>query len=628
MKDLYLGVHINENYFKNLMDALKICKKLSVNVIQIYLGDKRLTTLREKMRFTKNEAIEIKNYLKKYNIKLFIHAILSLNYCNDPFSMRNKWGIDNLVYDMKTGYSIGASGVVMHMGTHKTLKINITYDQCQQNFIDSIKMVLDQTKKINLLLETPVNRKNMVGGTIEGIAKLYNNIPPTYRKRVKICIDTQHIFASGYNLRNKDITIDYFTKVDNLIGIKNIGLIHLNDSEKEFNSRINRHETTQKGYIFSNGGKSSLIYILNYAKLKNLPIVLETKYIGYPNEIKELKKLYGGKTKELDLKPLILKIFNKILNFHETLGKKGNLSTKFRIDSYRKAIKSIEKYKNPIYSSNDVKNLNGIGKGMIDKINEIKETGSLKIYNNIIKNKSTNAIYQFQQIWGIGPILARQLVNKKILTIKNLKKSIKNKKIVLTNQQKIGLKYYNNLIKKIPRDEITKFTKYLINLLNKNEDFKKYGFEIHNAGSYHMGKKESGDIDLILTIDSNIKINDIQDIFIKILKDNKILLNILSKGDEKSIFIINNPIIKSDIVRQMDVAFINKKYLPWYLLYFGSSKDFSKKIRGIASKKGYKLNEKGLFNKKTGKRIDFEPLNEKDIFNFLNIDYIKPENRN
>ena len=57
-------------------------------------------------------------------MKIVIHAILSLNYCNNPYSPRFKWGLDNLIYDMNIGYQIGAIGVVIHMGTHKTEKLN------------------------------------------------------------------------------------------------------------------------------------------------------------------------------------------------------------------------------------------------------------------------------------------------------------------------------------------------------------------------------------------------------------------------------------------------------------------------------------------------------------------------
>jgi len=256
---------------------------------------------------------------------------------------------------------------------------------------------------------------------------------------------------------------------------------------------------------------------------------------------------------------------------------------------------------------------------MYNKIKEIKNTGTLKMYENIKKNtKHHNNIKEFEKIWGIGPVMAKEFINKKIYTINNLKKQIKKKKIQLTEQQLIGLKYYKNLSTKISRKEITECTKYLKKLL------KIENLEIYNGGSYRLGKKESGDIDIIITTNDD-NIEDFKEKVLKILEKEKIIKNILVKGKEKDIYVVKFP--EYNKFRQMDVAFIEKKYLPWYLLYFGSSKDFSKKIRGIASKKGYKLNEKGIFYKNTGKRIDFNPIEEKEIFEFLEIPYIKPKNR-
>jgi DNA polymerase/3'-5' exonuclease PolX len=137
-----------------------------------------------------------------------------------------------------------------------------------------------------------------------------------------------------------------------------------------------------------------------------------------------------------------------------------------------------------------------------------------------------------------------------------------------------------------------------------------------------MKKEKSGDIDIILTYKN---IDNIKNKFYNILFKNKIIKSTLLSGITKSIYIIKT--IYNKKFRKMDIAFIEEKLLPWYILYFGSSKDFSKKIRIIASKKGYKLTEKGLFNKKSGKKINFVPKNEKDIFNFLKINYVNPENR-
>ena len=631
---LYLGIHLDNNHYDSILDALNNVKKLEGNVLQIYLGSKYLTTLTEKILLTKDEINVIKSYLKDYGIKLFVHSILRLNYCRDPFSKKNEWGINNLIYDMNLCYKIGGKGVVLHLGTHKTEKINISYDEGVKNFITSLKIVLDKTKKIPIILETPVNRKNIIGGTIEKLAELYNNIPENYIKRVKICIDTQHIFASGYNIRSEIEIKKYLNNFDKLIGIKNLVLIHLNDSNKELNSKINRHAPIGKGFIFQNKDSSSLNYLIKFSNSKKIPLIMETEYKSYKYELKYIKRLLknnqkkGGSKK--NIKKLILKIFTEILYFHESLGKKGNDSTKFRIDSYRKAIKSIEKYNNPIYNSNNVKNLEFIGKGFREKIDLISKNGTLNIYENIKKNNTSKSIKLFQKIWGVGPEKARYIVNNNIYTIKDLKEAVKNNKINITDKQLIGLKYYNDLKKKIPRIEITYYTD-IIKKLIENDNIK-----IHNAGSYRSGKKYSGDIDLIISY-KNYDIDKLKELFDSTLKKKDIIAEMLLSGIQKNIYIIkiqknlNNYNDKKNInikdYRKIDVAFVEEKYLPWYLLYFGSSRDFSKKIRIIASKLGYKLNEKGIYYKNSGQRVNFNPVNEEDIFKYLNIEYIPPEKR-
>ena len=622
MIKLFLGIHLNSNHFTTILDALKKTLKYGGNVLQIYMGDKSLTTLRDKIKLNKDEIREIKIFIKKNEIKLFIHAILRLNYCYDPFSKRYQWGLDNLIYDMNMCYKLGGCGVVIHMGTHKTPKINISYNECIKNFIDSLIIVLNKSKskKIPILLETPVNRKNIVGGTLEGMALLYNQIPLNYKKRVKICVDTQHIFVSGYNFRNEHIVIEYFEKFNKLINIKNLLLIHLNDSLKEFDTLINRHAPIGKGYIFSND-KSSLIYLINFGKSHNINFVLETDYQYFKYEIKFLKSLIyknGGVKK--DIKEDVLRIFNEILFFHESLGKKGNASTRYRIDSYRKAIRSLEKFNKPIYGCNEVRDLAYIGKGFCDKIDEISKTGTLKIYLNIKKNSYLDSYKLFQNIWGIGPELSRKLIEKKIYNLDDLKKSIKNKKIKLTNQQMIGLKYYDDLKEKIPRQEIKSYIDVIKDLIETND------IKVNIAGSYRIGKEESGDIDLIISYIPNlIKLEYINKDFHDKLIKNNIIKETLSSGNNKCIYIVK--LENYNYFRKLDVAFVENDKVPFYLLYFGSSRNFSKKIRTIASKMGYKLNEKGLFYKKNGKRVNFNPKSEKEIFDYLKIDYVKPENR-
>ena len=132
-----------------------------------------------------------------------------------------------------------------------------------------------------------------------------------------------------------------------------------------------------------------------------------------------------------------------------------------------------------------------------------------------------------------------------------------------------------------------------------------------------MGKKESGDIDLIISFKKQE--NNIFD------KLSKVIIETLSNGINKSIFIVK--LNNYSYYRKMDISYIDEKYLPFYLLYFGSGREFSKKIRNIASKMGYKLNEKGLFDKYNKKRINFNPKNEEEIFEYLKLEYVPPEKR-
>jgi len=637
----YIGVHINDNNYDTILNALKIANNIGARVLQIFVGDKILTTLRKKYVFTENEVIAIKKFLKDTGMRLYVHAILTINLCNDPEYPRYKWMTDNIIHDMKQCKRIGGCGVVVHCGSYKTKTVDLSRDICMKHFKTAIKILLKARTGVHLIIETPVNREYGVGGTIRDLNELYESS----KKKIKFCIDTQHIFASGINLK------EYFSEFDSVIGLKNVGLIHLNDSAKEFGLPINRHESMGKGYLFTKKNSDStnlLKYILQTANKIKIDMVMETDFNGYKKDIQYLKKLlisdtkinkklikintklikiHTGSGKKKNIKPLILKIFNALLfNYQNKLANgTSNITVRYKIDSYQKAIHAIEKYPKPIYSSNDVKDLEYIGKGMCEKIDEIAESGSLRAYNNIKNNKTIDSYHVFGGIWGFGDTMVKRLIAQKIYTIPQLKTCIKRNEIKLTHGQTIGLKYHKALSQKIPRTEITQITQKLNRLIDDKN------CRLHNAGSYRAGAEMCGDIDLILTCKSLKDVNRAPDIFRNILRSQNMLKETLLSGEKKSIYIVKSPLNSQSKTKtnyyKIDIAYILEDQLPWYLLYFGSSREFSKKIRTIASKKGYKLNEKGLTDKKTGKMIDFQPRDEKEIFDFLEIEYVDVKDR-
>lgn len=331
-----------------------------------------------------------------------------------------------------------------------------------------------------------------------------------------------------------------------------------------------------------------------------------------------------------DYKRIIIKTFKKLLNYHSTLGKRGNSQTQFRIISYKRAITGLENFKKPIYKTSDAKNIDGIGKKSIEKIDEIIKTGSLKKLSEIDKDPLQKSREELQTIIGIGPTKSNKLVNDGIMSIPMLVKAVKNKKYNLGRVSMLGLKYYKDLQYKIPKSEITHFKKlFEKSLLKKIKNIK-----IYIAGSYRTGKSLSKDIDMIITLPKDLNLlktsTDFENI-LTILKKDKLLIDIMSIGSNKIMGLTKLPknIMKTKphYIRQIDIRLIPIKLLPWYLLYFGSGENFSRKIRKIAKDKGYKLDQWGLSYRKNKKRVDYYPKTEKEIFSFLKIKYIKPSNR-
>ena len=625
---MIIGINVSD--YHNIEEYIYKAHKLNCHALQIFLGNKTLTTLSEKWKPLPSKIKYIKELLKKYKIELYVHAILTLNFCNDPDSLRNQWGLQNLLYDMNLLYKLGGKACVIHMGHYITKKIVLTKEKCYNHFIESLKYVLDNSKKVMIFLETPSHKKNIIGSSLEELSILYKMIPDTYQKRIKFCVDTCHIYVTGYDISSLEGMKLYFEQFNKLIGLKNLKLIHLNDSQGSLNSQIDKHASLGEGFIFNQekiiNPLKELLIITNKWKI---PLILETpqdnfeKNISLLNDIQNIKYISqkGGNKKEK-----IISIFQDLKDYYETIIPR-NKSTSFRIDSYQKIIKQLENYKKPIKTINNVKKIPNIGKKSLEKIKIILETNHLQQHNEIqIYLEKIKISKELQKIFGIGPEYANKLITEyNVTSIEDLKEKVIQKKIILTKQQSLGLQYFSNLKQKISHNEIKYITSIIQSWLPKK-------YSLYNAGSYIMNKKYSNDIDLIITYsDSSNNQNNVNNYIYNLLYKNNFIHETLIKGKEKSSYIVKLPATyikyKPHIYHQMDLAIIEESYLYFYLLYFGSSKNFSKYIRKIALNKGYKLNEKGLYDKNTGIRLLLNPKSEKEIFDYLEIPYVEHKNR-
>jgi len=145
--------------------------------------------------------------------------------------------------------------------------------------LDGIKTIaksLDEVHKacpgyrVKVTLEITAGQGSNLGYRFEQIG---NMIDATRESdRLRVCFDTEHAFAAGYDIRTRDGYEKTFGEFDEVIGIKLLAAFHLNDSKKEFNSRVDRHEHIGKGFI----GVEAFRMLVNDRRFWGLPMCLET----------------------------------------------------------------------------------------------------------------------------------------------------------------------------------------------------------------------------------------------------------------------------------------------------------------------------------------------------------------
>jgi deoxyribonuclease-4 len=159
--------------------------------------------------------------------------------------------------------------------------------------VESIKKTIEGLRKVfdgykgstKLLIENSAGSGSVIGSDFEEIGKILKGTKNPHL--AGICLDTQHSFASGYNW--KDNFEENIKTLDKTIGIKNIKLIHANDSMSECGSHVDRHEHIGHGKIGLEGFKK----LVAFAKENNIDMICETKSPGVADDIKKIKELRG-----------------------------------------------------------------------------------------------------------------------------------------------------------------------------------------------------------------------------------------------------------------------------------------------------------------------------------------------
>ena len=318
-----------------------------------------------------------------------------------------------------------------------------------------------------------------------------------------------------------------------------------------------------------------------------------------------------------------MKAYNE--EFIDVLGELAGILQRqgepFKARAYQKGQESIMTHAGDITKPEQLKGLPGVGDAIHRKLKEYMETGQIAM----LERERNNPINALTNIYGVGPKKAQELISAGLDSIAKIQALSPEEvnKMFNANQRK-GLEYYDDINQKIPRAEIVEYDKLFASVVSAccGEATK---FEI--VGSYRRGKQTSGDIDVIITNEDNDK-----SVFAKLLKslsERNILEYTFSKGPTKSLTMCRlSP--ESKVARRVDFLYTSPAEYPFAILYFTGSKVFNTVMRQRALKMGYTLNEHGISHMKDGvkgAKVDHEFNSERDIFDFLDMEYKAPNER-
>ena len=198
----------------------------------------------------------------------FFHAIYLINLATaSPENWRK--GIDSLVNYLGLAHQIGAAGVIFHPGSHS----GEGYEAVLDRTVAGIETVLEESPEGPwLTIENTAGMGKHIGASYQELGTIISAVKPELRERLRICLDTQHSFAAGYDVATPDGLGAMLAEFDETIGLDKLAAVHANDSKYPLGGGVDRHENIGEGHI----GLSGFENIMAHPAFAEVPFLLET----------------------------------------------------------------------------------------------------------------------------------------------------------------------------------------------------------------------------------------------------------------------------------------------------------------------------------------------------------------
>lgn len=282
---LILGCHVSYKKDSQLLGSLNEALGYGANTFMFYTGAPQNTS-----RYPINDNLTLEAFKKMKEIgfdysKVVVHAPYIVNLANND-EVKFNFAVQFLKDELKRCSQLGIKNVVLHPGSH----VGIGIDAGISNIARGLNMILGEVD-VRILLETMAGKGSEVGSKLEEIKRIIDSVED--KRHIGVCIDTCHLSDAGYDLRDFDSFLDKF---DEVIGIENIGCVHVNDSKNDLGSHKDRHENIGFGKI----GFDTLMGVIYNKRLENIPKILETPYVDreYPPYKFEIEMIKNKKFDE------------------------------------------------------------------------------------------------------------------------------------------------------------------------------------------------------------------------------------------------------------------------------------------------------------------------------------------
>lgn len=274
---LTIGCHLSKS--KGYQHMGKEALSINANTFQFFSRNPRGGKSKKVDPKDINNFLNLKN---ENNIHVILaHAPYTMNACSKKPDIR-QLALDMISEDLETMEYLPNNLYNFHPGSHTGQGLEIGIEQISNMLNNCLK----EEQSTIVLLETMAGKGTEIGSKFEELRNIIDKVE--LNEYLGVCLDTCHVYDGGYDIKNHlDDVIDEF---DDVIGLKRLYAIHLNDSLNGLNSHKDRHACIGDGEI----GLDAFTDIINHPKLKDLPFFLETPndITGYKKEIELLRNYY------------------------------------------------------------------------------------------------------------------------------------------------------------------------------------------------------------------------------------------------------------------------------------------------------------------------------------------------